>query len=103
MPRPGRPGTTYVGVDLMEHDARRLREIADADGHRPVASLLRSIVSEWIRRHDAGVSVAPSMPPVMTFPQPSPARPSIVLGPPEYVTAEELPSNEASDKPGEDN
>ncbi|MEO5511179.1 MAG: ribbon-helix-helix domain-containing protein [Longimicrobiales bacterium] len=43
-------------VYLDHNDHRRLKALAAAD-NRPTAELIRAAVAEYVRRHDAGVSV----------------------------------------------
>jgi hypothetical protein len=91
----------YLGIDFDPDDYEQLRSIAQEDGDRGVSSLVRSIVHSWLRsRQNAPGTGLPTLPPVMTFPQ-APTRASIMFAPPEFVTAEESPSNEATDTPSE--
>ena len=94
----------YLGIDFDANDYEQLRQIAEEDGDRGVSSLVRSIVRSWLRtRQNAPATGLPTLPSVMTFPQPPASKPSIVFAPSEFEAAvEELPDpNEASRKPGE--
>jgi hypothetical protein len=57
MPKTSNVKMTYFGLDLPTTDLEELRRMAAADGHRPVASVIRRIVREYLQaRDDSGGS-----------------------------------------------